>query len=158
MYVLNARSSPRASPLMTYSHSVGNDGEPIGGTVNVCQRDAMFAGAGVTCLASGLNEKPDRYKGPGERLRQVNSNTPMSDRASTISSFTTHSVRAVEVSRPKTADQCTVIGDPPVKDENDPKNLDIHAVNPRTLPEGGLAAWCTVIGAWVPLCPFRRLF
>ena len=56
----------------------------------------------------------------------------MSDRAPTISSFTPHALR--------------VMGNPPVKDESDPKNLDIHIVDPGSFPEGGLVAWCTVIG------------
>ena len=41
---------------MTYLHSVGNEGEPTGETINVCQRGAMFTTAGVACLASGLDE------------------------------------------------------------------------------------------------------
>ena len=81
----------------------------------------------------------------------------MSDEASTISSFAPHAKRGVEGSRPKTADPCSV-ANPPVKDESDLKNPDIHAVDPGSFPEGGLAAWCTVIGAWVLPCRFRRLF
>jgi len=64
----------------------------------------------------------------------------MSSRASTISTITTPSLHAAEVSGCKAADQCSETAENPVKAETDPKD-------PGAFPEGGLAAWCAVIGA-----------
>ncbi|KAL4068007.1 major facilitator superfamily domain-containing protein [Scleroderma citrinum] len=57
--------------------------------------------------------------------------------------ITTHSQDAASVSGSKAADQCSVAAEGPVKPEFDPKS----SADPGAFPEGGVAAWCTVIGA-----------
>lgn len=82
----------------------------------------------------------------------------MSSRASTISTITTHSLHAAEVSGCKAANPCSVTPESPVKAETDPKDRIVHTVDPGAFPEGGLAAWCTVIGAaLVQACGFGYL-
>ncbi|KAL4077036.1 major facilitator superfamily domain-containing protein [Scleroderma yunnanense] len=73
--------------------------------------------------------------------------------SSQVSMITTHSQDAASVSGSKAADQCSVAAEGPVKPEFDPKS----SADPGAFPEGGVAAWCTVIGAlrfWVNIRPF----